>query len=255
MPDGTLIRVYLSVLNVTVLHTRDYARLRSLAEGVDNHLIRWPMSLQHELASKEVWCLTPDLRWAHFNLKKILARLKAEPEKRFRYIVFDNKFKDDQGKTNVAHALENANYIIAEAAKVSEIVERDSIEILFLTNDGSPCIWRPSGHLQLCENNPQKWAYFPIPTDIAVFVNTPSNPGVENSTHTTFAVMSVVPIAEVFESSIDGVSTERKLEFELDPDAPEYLFDIKLQKEEHYAPIKNWFHFEWNNRTRQPKSD
>lgn len=244
--DGSANRRRFSFLPFRVVGAAYIEKLRSIEQEVDQNLIPWRVSLKHELTAKEVWCLTPNLKWARAHVDLILRSLRSDDRKIFRYIVFDNK-----ALSNSDEALENARYILREAAKDSKIARRNGVEILFLTRDGEPCLWRPSDGAQRQESEPSRWAYLPIPTDIAVFVDTPVDPDNLDSNKRTFAVMSVVPIDDAISSLlVDAVPTRHRSEFDLDSFTPaSQQYDIQLQRSEHYNPIKDWFVAEWNNRT------
>src|SRR5580704_8676741 len=249
MPDGVGSGKFwsLSVLSFALLRTADMERLRVLKQQVDQHLIPWRLSLKHELAAREVWCLTPNLRWARSHVPQILQSLRSDEKRKFRYIVFDNNSLKNSERT-----LEYAEYIIDEAAKDLEIAGRDGVEILFLTRDGTSCIWRPSDWPNRHEVKPSHCAYLPIPTDIAVYVDTPTDPENLKSKKRTFAVMSVVPVDQALPAFlVDAVSTQDRDDFGLGTiaGAAEQLYDIQLQRSEHYDPIMVWFSTEWDTRT------
>jgi hypothetical protein len=273
----TTITSYIS--SWTLIRTEEYLRLYTLAQRVDSHLIQWSRSGLHELESETVWCLTPDLRWAAWKLDAILACLTTYPTRRFRYVVFDNKYVDSKGKSNVDWALEIAPHIMNKASTFPQIVEQNSLEILFLTDDKSPCIWRPSKYGQSSKLDPSKWTFLPLSTDIALYDKTLVDPERTDDSSvaeprsdrsddastlapvsdahkqdvartTTFAVMSVVPISEAFKAlGLRGVPRDQQVEHGYNPDAATHLFDVKLEKEEHYQPIKQWFQSAWRERT------
>ena len=228
-----------------------------IKRSIDQHLINWKTSLRFELNADEVICLTPNLVWARKHIDDIIESLQKKGKRKFRYIVFNNKIDDKQSEGDPDDPVEAGRTIIAKAKEDEDIKRRNRIEILFLTEDHQKSVfWRPNTEMPSAP--PQKdLAYLPIPTDIAVFLNTqanpdnmPAKPDEESSQGMTFAVLSVVPVEDrVVSMAADELGAIGQA-LGIHADGRQYLLDIQLRQSEHYDPIIDWFNTEWNKRER-----
>jgi hypothetical protein len=228
-----------------------------IKRSIDQHLINWKTSLRFELNADEVICLTPNLVWARKHIDDIIGSLQRKGERKFRYIVFNNKMDDGQSDPDDPNdPVKAGKTIIARAKEHEDIKRRNQIEILFLTEDHHKSVfWRPNTEMPSAP--PQRdLAYLPIPTDIAVFLNTPANPDntparpeQDASQAVTFAVLSVVPVEDrVVSMAADRTASVVGHALGIHADGRQYLLDIQLRQSEHYDPIIDWFNTEWNKR-------
>jgi hypothetical protein len=218
---------------------------------INRHLIPWTASARFELEANEVLCLTPNLVWAQVNLPNILDNIRSRTSKKYRYIVFNNKFS---GYAN--DALHNAREIMKQARSDQQVRDANGISILFLTRDDAPSgsyCWTAKGSSTECPPV-DDWAYLPIPTDLVVYIDTVTNlEARSSSTRKTFAVMSISPVeSKIVTAAVAPIAKHiqqhrKRLRGLLRKKS--FGFDIQLVKEEHYDPIKVWFNWEWERRT------
>jgi hypothetical protein len=224
--------------------------LNALA-ALKKHLIRWDRSEQFELAAKEVLCLTPNLDWAKTHiLDNVLENeLSLAPEKIYRYIVFSNS---NNGRDA---ARENAVDIIRAARKNEEMLSKNRVQIIFLTDDrtkSSEAYWSLQSHRDT-ENFPavDKLVFLPIPTDIVVYRGTLRDLRKPSNKRRTFAVMSVTPFDEKAAATIGKRMIKRGgNSFGIADWVRENSqgFDVQFSNRDHYKPIEQWFRSEWNLR-------
>jgi hypothetical protein len=234
-------------------------------ERAHENLINWKVSGQHELKAKTVMCITPNLVWARIYEKTIRNNLAEYPDKEFQYIVFDNRADLNSEVaaalrgpgnsvdkiSNWKFALESGKFILSNVKNDKRIQNPDRIRIVFLTKDSlENCVWTPTNHTKITKGD--DWLYLPLPTDLAVYKDTPSNLNNTSAGVITFAVMSVVPVADVIRTLlVEEIKTTSpgNLYSELDRESVEFL-DVQLRREEHYLPIVEWFGEQWNARSR-----
>jgi len=154
-----------------------------LGQLVSPYLIPWDTSSMLENNAKEVCCITSKLIWAHKNIDNIIADVKNNPDKYYKYILTD---MDRTGSTNKVF--------------IEERVEKDGLQNKIM-------IKRLNSLNEFGALTGVDAPVLPLPSDVAIYKQTHEN---DNDRIFTTAVMSLFPVTS------DNVEKEIEYKFKFD---------------------------------------